>query len=70
MSSVPILVGGTGGGSGLPGKGGQGDEKDTAKPIATQLKAAANIEFGQVQAQVVDNVADLRKKLTAAAGGK
>lgn len=56
-----------GGGEGMAQTGGQGRDSNSreggAKAISATLKSAANIEFGQVQVQAIENAADLRRKL-------
>ena len=65
MSAAPA---GDGSDFGDAARGSSGDaSNDASKPISTQLKAAANIEFGKVQTQAVGDAADLRKKLAGGA---
>ena len=64
ISGLP--VGGSGFGDGARGGAGTGDKSnDPSKPISTQLKAGANVEFGKVQTQAVGDASDLRKRLAA-----
>lgn len=54
-------------GEGMAKTGGQGRDSASrdggSKAISSQLRSTANIEFGQVQVQAIENAADLRRKL-------
>jgi hypothetical protein len=67
VSALPpaSATAGAGGDPSRPGGAGAGGAQDIGKVISSQLKTAANVEFGQVQTQVVGDVADLRKRLAS-----
>ena len=66
MSVLPAGAGGFGGDPSKRGAGLGDGSKDSSKPISSQLKASANIEFGKVQTQAVGDASELRKRLAAA----